>query len=133
MKAKFLWKRIPSHLKIEQSELNRLWVLIQLFINRKYAQAFSLANQYKSANQNWSNTELNSLVELLIEKSRERLFELVNVAYSSINVQELATNLGLSQEETTRIALSQGWALDDAKNFLMPKKKRNCFDLFILF
>ena len=70
MKAKFLWKRIPANLKVEQSELNRLWVLIQFFINRKYAQAFNLANQYKSANQSWSNAQLNSLVELLVEKSR---------------------------------------------------------------
>ena len=123
MKAKFLWKRIPIHLKQDTtSELNRLWLLAQFLIQRKYAQAFDMVNRYKSANQNWQHQELTNLVDFLIEKSKERFFQLVNVAYSSISIQEFAINLGLTVEETTRIAITQGWTLDNSKTFLIPNK-----------
>jgi hypothetical protein len=125
MKAKFLWKRMPSHLKAENSELHRLWQIAQCLIQRKYSQAFEIVNQYKRSNQNWQNLELGTLIDYLIEKSKERIFLLVNVAYSSIRIRELALNLGLSEEETTKIALNQGWSLDNTNSFLIPKKLCN--------
>jgi hypothetical protein len=125
MKAKFLWKRMPSHLKVENSELHRLWQIAQCLIQRKYSQAFEIVNQYKRSNQNWQNLELGNLIDYLIEKSKERFFLLVNVAYSSIRIRELALNLGLSDEETTKIALNQGWSLDNTNSFLIPKKLCN--------
>ena len=131
MKAKLLWKRIPSHFKLENSELTRLWHIVQCLIQRKYAQAFEIVNQYKQTNLHWQNDELTSLVDFLVEKSKERYFLLVNVAYSSISVQELSLNLGLSCEETSKIALSQGWSIDDTKLFLIPKKICKSNILFI--
>jgi hypothetical protein len=128
MKAKFLWKRIPSYLKIENSELNRLWLLAQCLIQRKYAQAFEIVNRYKIANLNWQNQELANLVEFLIEKSKERYFQLVIVAYSSINIQELAINLGLTTDETIKVALSQGWTLDSTQSFLIPNNIGKCLN-----
>ena len=125
MKAKFLWKRMSSHLKVENSELHRLWQIAQCLIQRKYSQAFEIVNQYKRSNQNWQNLELGNLIDYLIEKSKERFFLLVNVAYSSIRIRELALNLGLSDEETTKIALNQGWSLDNTNSFLIPKKLCN--------
>ena len=127
MKAKFLWKRLPTHLKSENSELHRLWLIAQCLIQRKYAQAFEIVNQYKQSNQNWQNQELRNLIDYLIQKSKERFFLLVNVAYSSISIRELALNLGLSAEETTKIALNQGWSIDNTNSFLLPKKLRKFF------
>jgi COP9 signalosome complex subunit 8 len=129
MKAKFLWKRLPTHLKSENSELYRLWQIARCLIQRKYAQAFEIANQYKQSNQNWQNKELTNLFDYLIEKSKERLFLLVNVAYSSISIRELALNLGLSPEETTKIAQNQGWSIDNTNSYLLPKKLGKFFIL----
>ena len=125
MKAKFLWKRTPKSFKADsQSELQRIWLLAQFLIQRKYNQAFEFANQLKKANYKWSEPEIEILFERLIEISKEKLFELLNFAYSTINVQELATMLNLSAEEAIGIATSRNWTLDESKLFLLPKKKR---------
>lgn len=121
MKAKFLWKRIPKTVRSERSELSSLWGLIQLLIQQKYSQLFDLANIHK----NWSSSELTTLFASLIEKTRERLFDLISVAYSSIDIREMAAMFGISDEEIVRISLSKGWTLDETRHYLLPKKKRN--------
>lgn len=125
MKATLLWKRIPKSHKIEKSELNSLWNLIQLLIQSKYAQLFELANLHiRNTSNQWSTDELKNLFNSLIEKTKERLFDLISIAYSSINIKEMATMFGISGDETVRICLSRGWTLDETHNFLIPKKKR---------
>jgi hypothetical protein len=126
MKAKFLWKRIPDILKQDpNNELNSLWSLIRFLIQRKYSEAFGLANQYKSSNRTWSSTDLSNLLDNLMEKSKERVLDLVNLAYSSIHVQEFANLFGLSVDDAKKMALVRDWTLDESKTYLLPKKKRN--------
>lgn len=128
MQAKFLWKRMSKTLKVDsQSELQRIWSLAQLLIQRKHAQAYEFVNQLKKANYQWSSPEIQSLFERLVEMSKEKLFDLINFAYSTINVQELASMLSVSNEEAICIALSRSWTLDESKLFLLPKKKRKYF------
>jgi hypothetical protein len=127
-KAKFLWKRIPAHLKSDaQSELRRVWLVAQNLIQRNYAQAFDHVNANK--NIAWQSEELTRLFDLLVETSRERLFELVRVAYTSIGCHELAQMLGLSEQETSRIALSQGWSMDPTNESYLITPKKNCANL----
>lgn len=95
MKAKFLWRRIPIEMRQQSEELNRIWLIVQLLIQRKYEQAFQVYNQVKTNNQRWSSNDLSELMDNLIEISRQRIFDLVNSAYSSINIQDLANMLGL--------------------------------------
>ncbi len=100
MKAKFLWRRIPIEMRQQSEELNRVWLIVQLLIQRKYDQAFQVYNQINANNQCWSSNELNELINYLIDISRQRVFDLVNLAYSSINIQELANMLGLETSIT---------------------------------
>jgi hypothetical protein len=123
MLAKFLWKRIPNGLKTDtNNELNSIWSIIRPLIQRQYNQAFEIANNYKRSNKTWSSQELAQLLDKLIEISKERLFDLINVAYSSINLQEFAGLLGLSCEEAKKIALSRDWVVDETNTYLLPKK-----------
>jgi len=128
MKAKFLWKRLPTALKKNavdnQTELFQIWSLVQLLVERKYSQAFSCAYQLKS--YQWSSEELGHLARQLVHASRERLFDLLNVAYSSISVKELANLLSSSTDEALKAALAQKWSLDETKEFLVPVKKGKC-------
>ncbi len=78
----------------QSEELNRIWFIVQLLIQRKYDQAFQVYNQVKASNRPWSSNELSGLMDNLIEISRERVLDLVNLAYSSINIQDLANMLG---------------------------------------
>ena len=126
MKAKFLWRRIPSSLKISsvhnQSELHNVWSLSQLLIERKYAQVFALLKQLHA--YQWSSEEIRKLVEELTTLTKMRLIELINLAYMSINVQELANMFGLTTiEEAIKFGLEQKWTLDETKIYLFPLKK----------
>lgn len=132
MQAKFLWKRVPPGLKANQSELSKLWCLAQCFIQRKYSDAFELANQMKASNHMFTSPELDQLVDSLIEKSKERLFDLIILAYSSISIKDMADLLRMSAEDTVKIALGQAWELDETRMFLMPRKRRNLFHLCII-
>jgi hypothetical protein len=130
MKAKFLWKRIPSSLKPQEensaSELARLWSLCKLFIQRQYSQAFELINRHNNSSELsfFKNGDLNKILRLLLDKTRERLVDLVSVAYSSINTQELANLLCLDLRETRNLCLQkQNWEQDESGEYLRPGRK----------
>lgn len=122
LKAKFLWKRIPKNLIADQqSELNKIWSLVQLIIQRQYSQAFSVAYQFNK--QSWSNSQLQNLFQVLIEKNKERLLDLISVGYSSISLNEFSTLFSLSNDEAIKLAVDHGWSIDETRSFLTPKKK----------
>ena len=131
MKAKFMWKRVPKHFKQldQNSELNRIWNLAQFLIQRQYAQAFEIVQRFRVQNSNkinfFSNQELNNLLSLLVDKSIERLFDLINTAYSSISIQEMATQFCLNPTDIVKMALGKGWQLDESKLFLLPKRRQD--------
>ena len=117
-KAKLLWKRIPSNSKANERELIRIWEIIQYIIQRKFIQAFDAASK-----SSWSCNELGSLINNLIQNCKNKLFELMNVAYSSISTQEMANLLNITPQEATKVALDHGWTLDQSMLFLIPKYK----------
>jgi hypothetical protein len=129
MKAKLLWKRIPLILKSDpSSELSCIGAVVKLYVKREYPQAFRLINEYQSSGRVWSTPTLNVLLAQLVAKSRERYFVLVSNAYSSIDVNELASSVGLDVAETCNLALnSLGWSLDDTGKCLLPKKKGSLY------
>lgn len=118
MKAKLLWKRIPRSLKDPSTELSKLWPIIQNFILCKYSTSFQQANQLTD----FSNDQLRNLFNHFTEKMREKLFNLVQVAYSSVRVNELADLLQLDEEKIIKISLQSEWEIDETKNYLFPKK-----------
>lgn len=118
MKAKFLWKRIPSRLKDSNSELSKLWAIVQNFVLRKYAVAFQIANQLT----NFSNDDLRTLFGYFTERMREKIFGLIQEAYSSIRIKDLANLLQLDEEKIEKISLQMDWEIDENKIYLKPKK-----------
>lgn len=126
VRAKLLWKRIPNSVK-QGAELARLWNLAQFFIQRQYSNAFELINTHKSASgqiQFFAQQDLNDLVTLLVEKTVQRLFDLVGVAYSSIRIRELAAMLQKSNDQVVKMALDREWLLDESNDYLFPKSKQ---------
>lgn len=118
MKAKLLWKRIPLRLKDPNTELSKLWPIIQNFILCKYSTAFQQANQFT----NFSNDQFRELFSHFTERMREKLFSLVQIAYSSIRIKDLANFLHLDEEKIVKISLKSEWEIDETKNYLKPKK-----------
>ena len=121
-----LWKRIPTSVKASDAELAKVWEVVQFLIQRKFGQAFETASRFGS----WSSQDLELCIKRLVEKSKQRMFDLIKTAYSSINVQEVANCLNLSNEETFRLGLVQGCSIDETNSFLIPKKK-GIFKLYL--
>lgn len=107
------------------SELHHIWSLSQFLLQRKYKHVFDFSIQLKRTNHQWSEPSIEFLFKRVIELSRDRLFELLNFAYSTISVQELANLLSTSTEEAIGLALKQDWTIDASRSLLMPKKTRN--------
>ena len=123
MKAKFLWKRVPAHLR-SSPELLNIWSLVKCLIQRDYIQVFAIGKQLKECDQ-FSSPNLKLLVEDLLSNAKTQLLALISEAYSSISVQELANSLGLTGDEVITLGFQHGWALDETCMFLVPNKKSN--------
>jgi hypothetical protein len=94
--ARFLWRRIPKKIKETDPELNAIWTIGQNVWNKKYTEIYQSAQAY-----NWSpGTVL--FVQAFVEKFRERTFKLVSSAYSNISTADLATLLGLGEQDAIK-------------------------------
>ncbi len=83
--------------------------------------AFELANRYSTTE--WSSDELRLLVSKLIETTKENVFNLISYAYSSININELASLLCLTVDQIVQIAREREWSLDDTQQYFIPRKE----------
>jgi len=113
--ARFLWRRIPKKIKEADPELNAIWTIGQNVWNKKYTEIYQSAQAY-----NWSpGTVL--FVQAFVEKFRERTFKLVSNAYSNISTGDLATLLGLSEQDAIKLAVQHGWTHDAATGSVAPR------------
>jgi hypothetical protein len=79
----------------------------------------------------WSTEELRSLVWKLVEITREKILNLVQNAYSSININELASLLSLTPENTVSIVLKHEWSLNETNQFIFPKQESKFYRTII--
>uniref|UniRef100_A0AAV2JYR7 CSN8/PSMD8/EIF3K domain-containing protein n=1 Tax=Knipowitschia caucasica TaxID=637954 RepID=A0AAV2JYR7_KNICA len=56
------------------------------------------------------------------EGTRQRAYNLVAQAYTSISADDFAAFVGYSVEEAVKGVVSQGWQADPATRMVMPKK-----------
>lgn len=113
--AKFLWKRIPANIKENSAELSLIWQVGKCLWKRNYSDLYAVI----SSHQNWPN-HLKNIMNLILDLTRQRAVNLISKAYSSIRLTEAASLLGLSNEETVKLAQSLNWTYDEATQFLGP-------------
>ena len=94
--------------------------MLQNLILRKYKIAFQLSNQYSTQ---WSSDELRTLINALINKTKDNLFNLIANAYSSISIHEFSNLLNVSNDEAVNVGIRNGWSLDESKAYLLPVKQ----------
>lgn len=118
--AKFLWKRIPQELKID-NELTVIWKMGQFLWKREFPNVYATI-----AEQDWS-VEIKELVEKLQVYLRERLAKLIRDAYSVIKFEELSKLFGLPDEtHVVSFATEQGWTIDfENKLVILPELPAN--------
>lgn len=113
--AKFLWKRIPSNVKEENSELSIVWLVGKLLWKRNYTEIYGVINSCPA----WPN-HLRNIMNLILESTRARAKALISKAYSSILISEASKLLGLSEENTIKTATESDWSHD--RDYLFIKK-----------
>ncbi|XP_046376630.2 COP9 signalosome complex subunit 8-like [Haliotis rufescens] len=114
--AKFLWKRIPQTIKSANPELSSIWIIGQKMWQRDYP------GVYETVKKEWSEP-IKPVMMALFEAARKRAFELVALAYSSINADELSLFVGLPVNDAVKAAVAEGWEADAQTRFLIPKRK----------
>ncbi|CAN6452576.1 unnamed protein product [Victoria cruziana] len=114
--ARFLWKCIPNSAKESQPELVAVWAIGQRLWTRDYAGVYEALHGF-----DWS-PEIQALVSTLTERYRNKIFQLLLNAYSTISVADTARFLGLSEEDATKYGLKHGWTIDPALQMLTVTK-----------
>ncbi|XP_076441273.1 COP9 signalosome complex subunit 8-like [Babylonia areolata] len=115
LSCKFLWKRIPNNIKQANTELGLIWEVGQCMWKRNYP------GIYEALKKDWSES-VKPIMNALTENVRRQALNLVQLAYSSINVDDFAVFLGMPVGEAKQAAVSEGWTLDSQSKFLTPKK-----------
>ena len=112
--AKFLWKRIPLIVKRSHAEISQVWdVGLKL-----WQRDFKGVHQYLQ--KEWSDP-LKPIMAALSDAIRKRALLLVQRAYSSISVDNLAGLLGMSVREAIDAVVAEGWRADPDTRMVVPK------------
>lgn len=115
--AKFLWKRIPSQIKEENSELSIIWLVGKLMWKRNFPEIYAVINSCPS----WPN-HLKNIMNLISESTRQRAGALISKAYSTISISDASKLLGLSNEETLKIAEKLNWSYEADTGYIVINK-----------
>jgi len=144
--AKLLWKRIPSSIKTENSELSAIWEIGKKLWNRELSAIYSLLKDYE-----WPNHLKNVMkciagldqsiyksiyclfifyllipsILLTTETTRKRALNLISKGFTSISLDEISNYIGLSEEETIETIRTLGWNIDFESRFVTPSKPSN--------
>ncbi|XP_011495643.1 PREDICTED: COP9 signalosome complex subunit 8 [Ceratosolen solmsi marchali] len=100
--AKYLWKRIPINIKNSCSDVRSIWTVAQKMWQRDWPAV------HIALNVEW-NKNVADIMNALKERIRERAIILISEAYSSLDITTLAKMIGLSPEESRKIAIEKGW------------------------
>lgn len=114
--ARYLWKRIPDAVK-KQAALVAVWEVGQALIRNDYTKFFALGGGGKFGKN------VAPFVEALVKQVRSRRTSLLAKAYSSVSLKQVASELGMSAEQSSSHVGSLGWTVEG--DFCLPP---NCTD-----
>ncbi|BHF72219.1 COP9 signalosome complex subunit 8 [Sparganum proliferum] len=109
MNAKFLWKRIPSAIKANDTNLKTIWELAVLLLKKQYPQCLSLAQTLLSHPDLPAN--MRHHVESIFISLRAYILDLVCSAFSTISLTKLSDLLRSSPEDSASLLTARGWSL----------------------
>ncbi|KAF1333258.1 Cop9 signalosome complex subunit, partial [Globisporangium splendens] len=113
--ARFLWKRIAASVKQDSEPLRNAWEIGKALWQRNFAAA------YAAMSQTWPQ-EVQPLVDLLKQLTRESTAELLSSAYSTISISDAANALGFAQqEELVSYCAALQWEVSPENQLIHPK------------
>ncbi|KAF4384948.1 hypothetical protein F8388_010546 [Cannabis sativa] len=130
--ARFLWKSIPAAIKDNQPELLAAWKIGQKLWVRDYGgvheaiRGFDWSQQVQGLVAAFSGKSLQNLILSIVLDTKlytQKMFQLLQSAYSTISIQDTALFLGMNEDNATNYVVQQGWILDAASQMLTVKKQ----------
>lgn len=116
LEARLLWKRIPSDIKNENVELQKVWNIGKQFFTRDL---FSI--QPSIDREEWPDY-LVEMMEHLRDETVERVINLISAVYSCIHINDIVSALHLSLNESIEKVNSLGWRYTPQDGFVYPVK-----------
>ena len=114
--ARFLWKRIPTDLKKGNHVIGTVWKIGQHMWQREYVETYKAI-----ATTQW-DASLQQLIQRLVDAFRQRTALLLTRAYTSISSVDVASFLGLSEQEAQQYVSPLQWTFDANTKFYTPNK-----------
>uniref|UniRef100_K3WSC4 COP9 signalosome complex subunit 8 n=1 Tax=Globisporangium ultimum (strain ATCC 200006 / CBS 805.95 / DAOM BR144) TaxID=431595 RepID=K3WSC4_GLOUD len=121
--ARFLWKRIAVSVKQGSEPLRNAWEVGKALWQRQVIDLnlWSFAAAYVAMNQSWPH-EVQPLVDLLKQLTRESTAELLSAAYSTISISDAANALGFAhQDELAHYCAALQWQVSLEERVIRPK------------
>lgn len=120
--AKFLWKRIPDHIKAENNELSLIWQVGKLMWKKNYSEIYATINSCPV----WPN-HLKNIMKLIVDTTRKRVINLISAGYHNIKIEDVSKLLGQTEEETIQ-KLESGWIYNSDTRDITIMTKRDKTD-----
>merc|ERR1719481_1859723 len=99
--------------------LSQIWEVGKAMWNSNLSEVFRLIDTYE-----WSEHE-SDVMKALKETVRERSFELIGRAYTSISVSEFSKYIGMTEEDAVSMALKEpGWTVNHQEKLICPVRRQ---------
>lgn len=103
--AKFLWKRIPKHIK-NNPDIAAIWKIAQALRSKDGKQFYTCINTY-----NWPSKLAGSIAVLLTD-GKMHFEETIEKTYSILSLELCAEMMGLTVEECSEKVQVKGWSVE---------------------
>ncbi|XP_033102087.1 COP9 signalosome complex subunit 8-like [Anneissia japonica] len=114
--ARYLWKRIPESVRTANPDLGQIWAVGQKLWQRDYG------GVYTHLNHDWSESIKDEMTELT-SVIKQRMFNLVCQAYSSIEADRFASMVGMPVEKAIQAVIAEGWEYNESLKMILPKEQ----------
>lgn len=103
--AKFLWRRVPEHMKTD-SELQKVWSIGKALWQKQYMQAYELIDCQ------WSGA-LTPIMAAIKRRMQYDFLKLISLHYENIQFEKFQMFMGVDKEQAEGILESEGWTCHD--------------------
>lgn len=110
--ARFLWKRTPAVVKLDNAELTAAWKIVQCLWSHDHAAVHEALRSY-----DWS-PDVKLVISAISEDYSKRILKLLYTAYSTISVTDAAGFLGMTENDAVNYTVQHGWTLDPVARML---------------
>lgn len=110
--AKFLWRRVPEHMK-NDPELQKVWSVGKALWTKRYTEAYELLDcQWSSA--------LKPIIVAVKCRIQHDLLKFISLHYENIQFDKFRMLMGADKEQAERILESEGWNCNNGYVYPVP-------------